>query len=228
MTEQQPWLLAEDLLLLVLDTDRGTPSVSIDLNLAVAGALLIDLMDVGLVTVVAKQGVLGVPRVTRNEGVASTDETLRAAFDELSAKPVAVFATLTDLRTISKQDARHVIVERLTERGVVKHRTRRVFVFFRRSEWPAVDAARATELHASMEAVLRGERAPTEREATLVALLHAFRQVRGLTNAKGAERKALMERTEAIVQQGGLSSRVRAITRALSQMAAASAAAFPG
>ena len=168
-------LIAEDLLLLLTDDATGKPVVDTSkLDLALAGAVLVDLAELDRVEVagpgeVVKEGRLYL-RDTTPTGEPVLDETLDRIGSRKPGKPASTLPHLT-------KGLREALYSRLVDRGVVRAEEGRVLGVFPSHQWPAADSSHEDELRRGLRDVLVVGREPTEHEALLISMLHAVDQV---------------------------------------------------
>jgi Golgi phosphoprotein 3 (GPP34) len=225
-------LLAEDLLLLLMDDKKGKPLVgSTGLDLALAGALLAELTAMRRVDVAGPDERVKAGRlVVRNPeptGDPILDEALRLVAGAGGKKPGLVIPKMA-------RGVRRVLLQRLVDRGVLRRRRRWVLVFPVR-RWPAVDPAYEQQVWRGLWEVLVAGRAPTSREGSLIALLHAIRAVPTVMHGCKVPGRKLRRRAEQITSGGFADEAVRQAVAAVNttmllmmQQQAASNAALSG
>jgi hypothetical protein len=157
--------LAEDLLLLLLDDDSGrliTDGTSADH--ALAGAVLVDLVDAGRVA--EEDGKLHVmDTAVLDEPV--LEAGLARLTEKAPAKPQRAVEVLT-------KNVRETVLEALAGRGLIRQDKDRVLGLFPRRTWPAVDSAHEDSVRAELTAALVGGERPSGRAGALISLLHAI------------------------------------------------------
>ncbi|MFC9515228.1 GPP34 family phosphoprotein [Nocardiaceae bacterium NPDC056970] len=190
-------LIAEDLLLLLLDDESGDPLTDgTKLPRVLAGAVLLELALDGYVTPAdegedVKKGRL----VVRLDGtpddpiLARTLDVIRDARRPM--KPEAVIEKLdTELRT--------AVFERVIDRGWVRESRRKVLGIFPAKTWPSVDESHEREVRHEVGGVLTEGLDPAPRAAALISLLSAVDAA-----AKAfpeADRKAIRKRAKDIAE----------------------------
>jgi hypothetical protein len=185
-------LIAEDLLLLLLDDETGRIAASTYLDQALGGALLVEL---------ALSGALEVRKDDRLWARAKVyvDEAAPAPADPLLAAKLAVIAeherTAQDLVGRLGKGTKDTLLDRLAERGIIERQEDRVLGVFPRRRWPAVDSSHEDGVRRGLTASLVGGATPDERTSALVALLHAIDQAhkvvdRGAVPAHDVKRRA--------------------------------------
>jgi len=163
-------LIAEDLLLLLLDDTAGTihSEVKQVAPTALAAALLGELQLIGAVefgpssanssSMVVKQ------RITDVE-----DQLLIEALDVVDDKPRSVMSLLHHF--MMKLGPQTRLSNRLAERGILEHTTERSMLVFSKSRWPAKSIAHETQVRKRIGQVLFAGAAPDPRTAMLISLL---------------------------------------------------------
>lgn len=191
-------IIAEDLLLLLTDDESGksiTDESSLDL--ALAGAVLLELAQLGRVTVAGpdedvKEGRL---RVLDGSpiGDAVLDESLRRVGDKAGKKPESVLNPLG-------KDLREQLLERLTAAGILRRQDGKVLGIFPTKRWPAVDRAHEAEVMTRLRSALVVGTTPDPRTAALAALLSAVDAPHKVLGAAGEEldSKAVRRRAKEI------------------------------
>ncbi len=166
-------LIAEDLLLLLLDDERGTLQHATYLDTALGGALLVELSLGGHVEPVAQEKTWGFTpkdriRVT---GTVPGDDVLRAAYDVVAERERIAQELVGRLG----RKRRDPLLERLAARGLVRREEGRVLGLFPRTTWPEADGRHEEALRARLESVLLRGDDPDDRTGALVALLSGLR-----------------------------------------------------
>ncbi|MET1072527.1 MAG: GPP34 family phosphoprotein [Umezawaea sp.] len=154
-------LIVEDLALLLMDDESGTPAAAGTLHYTTGGAVLVELALAGLVEVRDKKVVPA--------GTAPEDPLLRQAREKVAEKPRSVDATLLKIGSGLWQQ----VVDRLVDNGFVRREEKRVLGLFRMTKLPAEDVRHEEELRQRIRAVLVDGEDPDPRTAALIALLSA-------------------------------------------------------
>ncbi len=192
-----PVLIAEDLLLLLTDDATGKPVVdSQRLTHALAGAVLVELALTGRVAV-ADDGRWGSgTRVSLIGSEPLGEPILDEALSRIPDKghPVAAQALLTVLGKGLADALRH----RLAQRGILHAEEGRILGIFPTRVWPAADARHENQVRSALWDVVVVGRQATEREVTLVSLLHAVDQVPRQFAADGMSARQLRERAKGL------------------------------
>ncbi|MBB2924538.1 GPP34 family phosphoprotein [Cellulomonas cellasea] len=206
-------ILAEDVLLLLTDDVTGKPVVDTTrLDLALAGAVLLDLATAGRVDVSGpgepvKPGRV-VVRDPRPTGDGVLDEGLRRISAKGPRKPASVVPELA-------KKLRPELLARLVERGVLRLQEGKVLGIFPTSAWPAVDPAYEDGLRRGLHDVLVVGRTPTPREAALVSMLQGVDQVPRVLGDVGVPKRELRQRAKAVAHGGFADAAVKGAVEAV-------------
>ncbi len=164
-------LIAEDLLLLLLDDTKGTVSAWGNTDALLGGAVLAELAVTGLVTVDENKSIWRTDKVHAAEGApADLDPLLAEALTTIAEKDRKA-STLVG--KIGKGLANR-LAARLADRGVLERRDGKLLGLFPRTTWPAADTSHETELRRTVTACLVDGAQPDERTGALIALLTAI------------------------------------------------------
>ena len=168
-------LLAEDLLLLLTDDDTGKLAVSgAELDVALGGALLIELTSMARVDVAGPDEPVRPGRLrVRNSGPTGDgflDEALAAVGQKEGKKPQSVVASLG-------KGVRGRLYARLAEDGVLRAEEGRILGIFPTHRWPSTDAAHEASIRSALGTALRNGRTTDERTGALISLLLALSAV---------------------------------------------------
>ncbi len=211
--------VAEELLLLCWDDDKGKRSPSAQFEQLLAGALLIDLTLEGLIEVVDDK----VEPVT---GVSPTGPMRAALLDRIrdDAKPRKISRWMQ--RWARDKEVREAPVDRLVDRGVLRVEERRVLRLFRVTRHPVADPARAAQVRQRISAVLTDDGPAAPRDAALAGLVAtAGRQAVGRLVGRSAARAA-HKRGKQLAKEGVVGEVGEAVAQAqAAAMAAVTAAA---
>jgi len=187
-------LIAEDLLLLLLDDDSGKLTHASYLDTAVGGALLVELALVDALEVVKSPGMWARAKVVATPQPAPADDALAAALATVSEKE----RTAQDLVGRLGKGRRDQLLERLEERGILRREEDKVLGLFPRRRWPAVDSSHEAAVRRELgDAVVRGA-TPTERTAGLVAVLSAMGVAHRVLDREGLATGEVRKRAKAI------------------------------
>lgn len=164
-------LIAEDLLLLAFDDEKGKAADGVsNLGYALAGALLIDLAMRDRVDVTGEGDEGGKPgrlvvRDATPTGLQVLDDALSKVAKYEGRKPKDAVSPLSgnqlELRLLTG----------LAERGVLRQEKGKVLGLFPTTRWPAEDSRHEERTRADLDRVLLHGEAPDERTGALIALL---------------------------------------------------------
>jgi Golgi phosphoprotein 3 (GPP34) len=217
-------LIAEDLLLLLLLTDDRTgklvaPSNQVDV--ALGGALLIELALAQRVEITAESGTVRKGRLIVTDTSPTSDGLLDEALTKLAArqgkKPKDVVAALG-------KGLRGRLQTRLAEGGLLREESGKMLGIFPSHHWPATDAAHENSVRVALIDALRAGATDGDRVGALISLLHALKRVEKVVdpNTVGVTKRELKANAKQIAEGNWASEAVRG---AIDQMIAAMAAA---
>ncbi len=208
-------MIAEDLLLLLYDDERGKPITGAPgLDYALAGAVLIELSVLGKLGIAGegeevKHGRLKVLDASPT-GDAILDDRLAYVAGKPGKRP-------TDQIVRLSKKLRDQLLARLAERGVLTADVGKVLGIFPVTRWPAADARHEAEVRSALESVLNVGTTPDQRTSALIALLSALNVVpKVVTDA--VDKKALKRRAKEIADSDWAAD---AVKRAVAEMQAA-------
>lgn len=191
-------LIVEDVALLLTDPKSGRgPAGSSQLDLALAGGLLLDMVDAGLLRISGPGEDVRPGRVVLTGAAPTGDPLLDGGAGLLVGRRPP-----RPQKAVEKLQRRlaPAVYARLGERGIVRAVPHRVLGIFPTTRWPAVDPAPVASLRGGLRDVLLVGRTPTVRETALVALLHAVGQVRTVVPRGELSRRELARRARAVVE----------------------------
>lgn len=187
-------LVAEDVLLLMLDEEKGTLTGSGAMQPVLGGALLIELAITGAVEVTEKTGLWKPALVSPVPGARPDDPVLATAYDVVAAKP----RTAQDLVNRIGKGQRNLLLERMAERGIVGRRDAKVLGLFPTQRWPVADVARRRHLRQALTAALVQGFQPDERTTALIAVIHAMSQTHRVVDQGGQPASTVKKRAKAL------------------------------
>lgn len=192
-------LLAEDLLLLLLDDESGKLRGTGYLDAALGGALLAELALAERVEVrkdgrwsAARVEVVGEPLPV------GTDPELVAALTVAAEKP----RRAQDLVGRLGKGRRDALVARLVDRGIVAEQRDRVWGLFPRTRWPAVDSSHERGVREGLDRALVHGLDPDPRTAVLVGLLAAVDEAHQVVRHDGVRAREVKRRAEELAADG--------------------------
>ncbi|KFZ81396.1 hypothetical protein ED92_14010 [Amycolatopsis sp. MJM2582] len=161
-------LIVEDLLLLLLDDETGTPAAAGTLPYTLGGAVLAELALLGRVET-GKPSALNGPEIIAVGDGPLPDPVLQAAYDRIAGKSQRVQPLLLAIGG----DLWKTLTDRLIERGLIRREKKRVLGLFPVTRLPAADTRHEAELRDEIRAVLVEDKTPDARTAAVTALLSA-------------------------------------------------------
>lgn len=189
-------LIAEDLLLLLLDDETGSRGSSLAPDAVIGGALLTELAADGLLQLApsssrwrSEDDVVAVP------GAAATDPVLQDALTIVVEKPRAA----KELVGPVGKGVADVLLERLAQRGILQRQDDKVLGLFPRTRWPAADSSHEEHVRRRIDAALTGGESPGARIAALIALLDGADQL-GVLAVDGMSNRQIKARAKEIAE----------------------------
>src|SRR3954469_4571564 len=163
-------LIAEDLLLLLLEAHSGKLTNTTFLDAGLGGALLVELALAEQVEVVKGSGLWARSKVRPTIAAAPSGPVLAEALELVAEKE----RTAQDLVGRLGKGRRERLLERLEAAGILERRDDRVMGLFPRRRWPTRDGAHEADLRRRLgDALIRGV-SPEDRIAALIAVLSAM------------------------------------------------------
>lgn len=189
-------LIAEDLLLLLLDDETGAQRASASTDTLLGGALLVQLAADGLVQLQPAQSRWrSDDDVVPAPGAATGDPLLQQSLSRVAERPRAA----KDLLGPLGKGMRDELLGRLADRGILERQDDKVMGMFSRTRWPAVDSAHEHEVrHHIGQALVHGQ-LPDQRSAALVALLLGADEL-DVIDREGRPRKEIKRRAKEIAE----------------------------
>ena len=198
-------LIAEDLVLLLLDDESGRLTNTSHLDTGIGGALLVELALAETVTVVKGSGLWARAKVQPTGLSAPADPVLTEALSVVAEKE----RTAEDLVGRLGKRRRDQLLDRLRERGIVEPREERVLGLIPRTRWPAVDSTHEAGVRRELgDALLRGV-TPAERTAALIAVLSALDLAHKIVDREGAPARDVKKRAKEIAEGDWAAKAVR-------------------
>lgn len=211
-------LVIEDLMLLLLDDERGFIAGEGTLHYVLGGAVLGELALLGQVDVTDPPSAWRSARVRVLDGVPPEDPLLLAGLEVLRPKERTVLDAITRLG----RDQRGVVTQRLAERGLVRAEKYRILGIFPATRWPAEQPGPEDALREEIVRVMTGGSQPSPRTALLIGLLWGSGQLPAVLDVPGMRKREMLARAKEVAE-GDLSA--QAVNRAVEQTNAAMVAA---
>lgn len=219
-------LVAEDLLLLLLDDEKGTMAASTHEQALFGGAVLVELALAGLVEVEEKRGIWHTPKVTvAGSASTPTDPLLAEALATVAERP----RSATGLVPRLGKGVRDELARRLESRGILEREERKVLGLFPSTRWPAADLAHERQVRERLHGVLVHGLTPDPRSGALVALLHAVDQAHKVIDSDSVSSRDIKRRAKEVSEGEWAAKAVKdAVTAAQAATFAAITAASSG
>ncbi|WP_181770619.1 GOLPH3/VPS74 family protein [Amycolatopsis pittospori] len=213
-------LIVEDLLLLLLDDETGTPAGAGTLPYTLGGAVLAELALLGRVETQGKTSALNGPEIVAVGEGPLPDPLLQAAYDQVAEKTRRVQPLLLTIGG----GLWKTVTDRLIERGLIRREKKRVLGLFPTTRLPAADTRREEALRQEIRAVLEEDKTPDARTAAVTALLSASGALPSLRPALAWSGKVHQRAKEIESGNWGASAVNTAVTRTAAGIAASTAA----
>jgi hypothetical protein len=204
-------LIAEDLVLLLLDDESGKFTNATYLDIGIGGALLVELALAGHVDVAPRSARWASAKVRATGAPGPSDETLRDALEIVRHKE----RSAQDLVPRLGRKRRGLLLARLRERGILEEREDRLLGLIPRRSWPAVDSSHEDDVRRALGEVLLRGAGPDERTAALVSLLSALDVAHRVVAGEGIDAREVKARAKTIAEGDWAAKGVRdAVTAA--------------
>jgi hypothetical protein len=198
-------LIAEDVLLLLLDDESGKLTATTSMDNVLGGAILIELAlaEQVAVTVPERRWASGKVRVVG--APAPADPVLRHGLTMIAEKE----RRAQDLVPRLGRGRRDELLQRLAERGLVHRQEDRVLGLFPRRRWPAADSAHEELVRRRLHAALVDGAEPDSRTAAIIAILSAVDQAHKVITAPGVSGREIKRRAGEIADGAWAAEAVR-------------------
>ena len=216
-------LIAEDLLLLLLDDRSGKPNTG-HLDLALGGAVLVDLALEGLVEVASHGSLLGSAKLRRAPGAMVGDRILAGALGAVAENKPAQRLVVKVGKGLLEP-----LAERQLRRGVLDRREEKVLGLVTRTRWPSRDPSRKEAIRRALVVILVQGGRPDARSAALIGLLLAVNRLHRTVSHPDASARRVKWRAKEVAEESWASPTIKdAVAVATSATAAAHATAVNG
>ena len=205
-------LLAEDVLLLLLDDQSGKITTTTSLDNVLGGAVLIELALDGQVDVTVPERRWASGKVRPVGAPEPVDPVLRDALAVIAEKE----RRAQDLVPRLGKGRRDELLDRLVERGLVRREEDRVLGLFPRRRWPAADSAHEEQIRRSLHSALVNGQEPDPRTAAIIAILSAVDQAHKVITAPGVSGREVKRRAAEIAEGAWAAEAVRDAIQAAS------------
>ena len=216
-------LIAEDLLLLLLDDQSGKPNTG-HLDLALGGAVLVDLALEGLVEVASHGSLLGSAKLRRAPGAMAGDRILAGALAAVAEnKPAQKLVVRVGKGLLDP------LAERQRRRGVLDRREEKVLGLVTRTRWPSRDPSRKEAIRRGLVVILVQGGRPDARSAALIGLLLAVHRLHRTVSHPDASARSVKKRAKEVAEESWASPTIKdAVAVATAATAAAHSTAVNG
>jgi len=193
-------LLAEELLLLSLDDEKGSDQTWSSIDGGLAGALLLELTEAGALRLEGDDKLVPGASVPADPLLVEALEVVRS-----SDKPRDAKHWVTKLPGQLKP-LRRRLAERLVERGILAEDSKELLGLTLARRYPERDPEPERALRGRLLATLTSEAEPSPREAELIALMRPFDLI--AKNVPREHRKEAKRRAKEIAETGPISGAV--------------------
>ncbi|GLY29572.1 GPP34 family phosphoprotein [Kineosporia sp. NBRC 101731] len=162
-------LIVEELMLLLLDDEKGSVAGSPSLQFLLGGGLLVELALLERVGQSEKKSLLTGRKLLATGTGPLPDPLLQAAYDTIAEKPRGAQQALTKIG----KGLQKTVPERLVERGILREEKKKMLGVIPHIVHPAENTSYETQLRRKMRPVLADGATPDQRTASLIALLSA-------------------------------------------------------
>lgn len=161
--------LAEELLLLALNDEKGTVlmSASVALPYGLAGALVVELIEAGLVRIEGKELVAAPRGSARDDLLDGILETIRS-----SPRPRTLSHWVGKIGRSGGKIKKNLLA-RLVDKGILGREEHRLLWVFPTKRYPQIDPRPEYRIRERVRSGIRGVSSPDERTAALISLVHA-------------------------------------------------------
>ncbi|MDT0202763.1 GPP34 family phosphoprotein [Nocardioides sp. AE5] len=197
-------LLAEDLLLLLLDDETGKLDATW-IDPLLGGAMLTELAA-GELLEVRKGGTWSRAKVHVLPGATPPgDPLLTGALGVVAERE----RTAQDLVNRLGKGLKDALLARLAERGIIRLEEGRFLGIFPTKRWPTVDSSHEDEVRRHLAAALLHGVTPTQHTAALVSLLHAADRAHKVLDNQGLPARQVKARAKEIAEGDWAAKAVR-------------------
>ena len=193
-------LIAEEVMLLLLDDEEGTEGFWVQsyASYALAGAVLAELSIGEIIELSEPSGMLRSRKVKVTQTRPVSQTVLGSAVETIGEKGRSPDA----LVDILSRGLRERLIEGLVADGILEAKDDKFLLVFDRTRWPMSDATHERAVRDRLDAALLDGAEPDRRTAVLVALLNQLGQTHKVVQREGVSSKSIKERAEEIADKG--------------------------
>jgi hypothetical protein len=210
--------LAEQMLLIALDDEKGRDTTQWGSDAGLSGALLLDLARLQLLDTDAGDTIVAL------DGAQPDHELLRDVYAKIrgSSKRRSAKGWVEHLPRELKP-LRQRVARGLVQRGIVSEEHSKMLGILTTTRFPTVDPSPERNLRGQLAEVLLADREPTEEEALLVGLLEPLGLIDSIVPKD--QRRDARKRAKSVAEQGLTGTAVRDAIRAVQAAVIAAIAA---
>jgi hypothetical protein len=221
-------LIAEDLLLLLLDDAKGTTPAGTPIATVLGGAVLLELALDGAVSIDEHRSRWRSQKVRAVDVSSSTDPVLTSALHTIAEKERSAQNLVSRLG----KELKPALGDRLAKRGVLERRDTTALGLIPQKRWTVLDSSRKQHLRQAITTVLVHQQTPDERTGALIALLSAVDRAHRTVGDTDVPKREIKRRAKQISKGAWAADAVRdaiaAATTAITAATITSAAASSG
>lgn len=211
-------LIAEDVLLLLLDDDTGR-FIGSHRNVVIGSALLVELGLLGALALGGQRTSRAGRTIEVVSGSVMTDDILARALEFVATHPAGAQQLIKKLG----EELRPSVLARMVEGGWVSAERGKVLGIFTTERYPARDESREHAVRAQVSDALVGGHDPDDRTAAVIAIFGLCRVTPYLIDRQGVSRRVINKRVSQSVEGDWASGVVREVIGTAWTMTAPSA-----
>jgi hypothetical protein len=198
-------LIAEDLLLLLLDDAKGTTPTSTAIGTVLGGAVLLELALDGAVQIDGQRSRWKPRKVRVADASRATDPVLISALQTIAQKQRSA-QNLVDRLGKGQKTA---LGDRMAKRGLLERRDTTALGLITQKRWIVRDQTRKHDLRQQIISVLVDQNPPDDRTGALIALLSSVDRAHRLVGDTGVPNRELKKRAKRIAEGAWAAEAVR-------------------
>ncbi len=194
----EDFLIADDLMLVLLDDEKGTTVGSSTAPYLLAGALLSELALLQRIAPEEKKSLFGRRKLLALGPGPLSDPLLQEAYDEVATRP-------QDGRTVVTKLSKNLLErlpERLVHRGLLRREDKKVMLIFTQARYLPVDRSRERTVRNEIRGALADGLTARPRVAALIALLSAGGSLKQVLREQDVPWSPDVRRRAKEIQQG--------------------------
>jgi hypothetical protein len=198
-------LIAEDLLLLLLDDAKGTTPASTAIGTVLGGAVLLELALAGAVEIDEPRGRWKPRKVRVATTSRATDPVLINALQSIAQKERSAQNLVDRLG----KGLKTTLGDRMAKRGLLERHDTAALGLVTHKRWTVLDSSHKQDLRHGITTVLVQQQTPDERTGALIALLSSVDRAHRLVGDTGIPNRELKKRAKQIAEGAWAAEAVR-------------------